>query len=713
MSNHLTRSAGLALALLFSDSFTAAEALSGTVLSAEGELIAVAEVRVICGDEVFGTYSAINGSFTVEGQSPDASCRLEVSAPGHMALSETIGAFLAGGNVLRLAPTRLSEELVVVAERISRPFSAIYVPALAVFSNPSARADPLMAVATAPSSSTVGESPALRLRGSPAGTVGLFVGEVPIYERIRGADRDVSSAQPSAFGSGTPYDIEIYPNNPPLYLSNPGMAAVRLLPATDIGNNLALMTTGISGAQAFERGETTARVGGNWSNMAGMLALNPALDETVRHSRTATANLQMSTTTTRLGEVRAFLHVDDENGSYPLTLLSSHGIWRNERQKILTTASMQRSFGAMALKIDVGLARSDGGGRFRSWRFSSVNDYRFVSLDASADAHEGRIRYRTGLTAENADLDHFGIAEQFELLWRADFPANQAMRRIRRSFHGAIYGFGTWQVSARTLAMAGVRRHIGDVMDGKHSWQVGLTRENVQRSGKVIVAAGQYHALRMPRSSEWQPPMPYRSRQFAIDWQVSKRTADLTAGIFASHVEERSWESQLHGIELSMRWEISALLAARSSIMRVWQTVTSDEYGLRSEGDAELLFRGGLDLALRRVVLTLNYVRGEGRRYTDIVGGTRSVVGGLDDALYFPVFSQEPYAAELQPYRRLDASAVFPVRFGRVNANALLAASNVLDRRNPKAKAYSADFSRSYDVHYPPRTFVAGLIFVR
>ena len=715
MSNDAFAEFGIrpALALLVAGAFAdGAGALSGSVLSADGESIAVAEIRVICGTEVVGTFSAVNGAFAVDGRSPDPSCRLDVSAPGHVALSVPVGEFVADGRVLRLAAIRPSpelEELVVVADRISRPFAALYMPALAVFSNPSARADPLMAIATAPSSSTVGESSALRLRGSPAGTVGLFVGEVPVYERIRGVDMDANSVEPSIFGS-TPYDIEIYPNNPPLYLSNAGMAAARLMPSASAGDSLALMTTGIGGTHAFGRGSVAGRIAGSWSNMGAMLALNPALKGTVGHSRSTSANLQLGAATGRWGEVRAFAHVDDENGSYPLTLLSSQGVWRNERRRTLATVSLQRGFGLATLKLSAGLARSDGGGSFRSWRFASTNDYRFLSLDASAEAHGGRIHYRTGLVAENARLDHRGIAERFELLWHAAFPPNHAMRRVRRPVHGGVYGFGTWRVSARTLLMAGARRHFGDAMAGKHSWQVGLTRENARRSGKIIIAVGQYQALRMPRSTEWLPPVPFRSRQVAVDWQVSKGAADLAAGIFAACVKEPNRESALHGVELSMRWQIVAPLTARSSAMRVWRTVVSDGYGFRGEGDAELLFRGGFDLALRRVVLTLNYVRGDGLRYTEVVGRTRSPVDG---ALYFPVFSRERHGAELRPYRRLDVSAVFPVRIGRVDANALLAASNALDRRNPRAKAYSADFSASYDVHYPPRAFVAGLIFVR
>ena len=80
---------------------------------------------------------------------------------------------------------------------------------------------------------------------------------------------------------------------------------------------------------------------------------------------------------------------------------------------------------------------------------------------------------------------------------------------------------------------------------------------------------------------------------------------------------------------------------------------------------------------------------------------------------FLAIFSDEANGASLGSYQRLDASLTTPVRISeRTNALALLAVSNALGRRNPRAKAYSLDFETTYDIHYPPRVFVAGLIFL-
>ena len=684
-----------------------AESISGRISSTSGDMLPVAEVRLICGADVATAY-ALAGEFTVEGTGEDPSCRLEVSAPGHGTRTVAVAQFVADGNVLRLRSTAASrvEELVVAADRISRPFAALYTPALATLANPSARADPLRAVATTPHSSSVGESPALRLRGSPANTVGLFVGEVPLYESVRGVGLEGRSLTPSALGSGIPYDAEVYPNNPPLYLTNAGAAAVRLMPSTTMGSSLALLTTGIAGTLALAPGDASVHAAGSWSNMGGMLALHPSLERTVSHSRSATANLRLSTKAGR-GEVQALLLSDQEDGGHPVAVLSSHGIWRSDRQRRFAAGSWQRPAGTAVLKLNAGATRSDGSGSYRSLRFSSVNDYRFVSLDVSSNRRERKVRYRAGVAMENIRLNHAGVAAQFEPLWQTAFPPSQPVRRIRRAAHGGVYGFGTWRVSAQTTVMAGARQHFGGGVAGERSWQVGAIREGLQGNGRVTVAAGEYHALRVPGPSEWLAPVPFRSRQVALDGQLSTTAADFAAGAFLARIWEASRQVTLRGVDLSMVWQIGDLMTARASAIRARQFITAYGRRFRGEGDVKFLLRAGLELAVGRGTVTASYVYGSGRPYAEVVGRTLSAA---HDSSYLPVFGQA--TSELDAYRRLDASIVVPLRVGRANALALLALSNVLDRSNSLAKVYSQDFRTSDEIHFPPRVFVAGLVLL-
>lgn len=684
-----------------------AEALSGRVSSANGRVLPVAEVRLICGTDVAIAYT-LAGEFTVDGAIVDPSCRIEVSAPGHGTRTVAVTQFIADGNVLNLRSTAASpvEELVVSADRISRSFAALYTPALATLANPSARADPLRGVATTPHSSSVGETPALRLRGSPANMVGLFVGEVPLYEPTRGVGLEGRSLTPSALGSGLPYDTEVYPNNPPLYLTNAGAAAVRLMPSTTMGSSLALLTTGIAGTHALVHGDAAVYAAGSWSNMGAMLALHPALERTVSHSRSSTANLRLSAKAGR-GEVQALLLSDYEDGGYPIAVLSSRGVWQSERQRHFAAASWQRPVDKVALKLNAGAMRSDGGGSYRSFRFSSVNDYRFVSLDASSNARDAKVRYRAGLALENFRLAHAGVAREFEPLWQADFPPSLPVRRIRRTAHGAVYGFGTWQVSTRTMFMAGARQHFGDGESGKRSWQLGAIQEGWQHNGRITVAAGEYHALRLPGSSEWHAPIPFRSRQVALDGRLSTAAADFTAGAFLTRIREASRQLTLRGVDLSMVWQIGDVVTARASVIRARQLIVAYGRRFRGEGDVKFLLRAGFELAFRSSTVTVNYVYRGGRPYAEVVGRTPSAA---DRSTYLPVFGQA--TPELGAYRRLDASVAVPLRVGRTNALGLLAISNMLDRSNPLAKAYSEDFGKSRDVYFPPRVFVAGLVFL-
>ena len=244
-------------------------------------------------------------------------------------------------------------------------------------------------------------------------------------------------------------------------------------------------------------------------------------------------------------------------------------------------------------------------------------------------------------------------------------------------------------------------------MSGEHSWQLGATREGWQRNGGVTVAAGEYHALRMPGPSEWHAPVPFRSRQVALDGRLSTASADFTVGAFLARIREASRRVTLRGIDLSMVWQIGNLATARASAIRARQLVAAYGRRFRGEGDVKFLLRAGLELALGGGTVTVSYVHGSGRPYAEVVGRTPSAV---DSSTYLPVFGQA--MSELGAYQRLDASVAVPMRVGGTNALGLLAVSNALDRGNPMARAYSEDFGTSRDVHFPPRVFVAGLVLL-
>ncbi|MFO0265762.1 MAG: carboxypeptidase-like regulatory domain-containing protein, partial [Cyclobacteriaceae bacterium] len=89
--------------------------------------------------------------------------------------------------VILLEPyAQLTGEVVVKAERlIAEEFRTMKADKLDIYTNPTAKADPLLAVNTMPAATTLDESANISLRGSTAQETGIFLNNVPIYDGIR------------------------------------------------------------------------------------------------------------------------------------------------------------------------------------------------------------------------------------------------------------------------------------------------------------------------------------------------------------------------------------------------------------------------------------------------------------------------------------------------------------------------------------------------
>ena len=680
----------------------------GRVVSERGQGLA-AEVRLVCAEDRDLTQSSPSGDFTMvlPEPLPVAGCYVEVVAPDHHMRVVGLDAFVASESVveLRLARARPVEELIVQGQRISRRFATSYIGALDAMANPSAHGDPLRAVATSPYSSSIGESPALKLRGNPTGAVSVFIDEVPAHEPLRGLDVEPWLTGTSSFGSGLLYDIEIYATNPPVFLANARSAAVRLIPPRDEReqSTIALLTTGIAVTHAMDIAGASLQASGGWSNMHGMLRLNPSLQETLESSRTRSASVRFSGKDNI--NLRGLLLVDDDRGAYPISILGSHGTWRNERRKSLGALWWEREIGTALGRVSVASTRSRGSGSYSFWDYASTRTFQFASVDVSSTAFEHRVKYRGGISGEAIRLRHSGQARRVDIVFSRDFPVGSLAIRDHELTHGGAYGFSTWDVTRQTTLMGGGRWHFGSSQDGKLSWQLGVARKSSHSNSTLRAVVGQYRAFAIPVPSDWREPHPFSVRQAALDYELTLMSADIAAGYFHARIEQPASKVLMKGFELAGQWQVTRRVSLRGALVRARQVVEAHGRATLGADDVDYLIRAGLDTRVGTATITVNSVHGSGRPYLEIVRGEASPINA---GLYLPVFGD---TARVGSYRRLDASLTMPIATGRdAKVLGLVALSNVLGQRNPRTKVYSPDFTEAWDAYYPGRVFVAGVI---
>ncbi|MEQ9413068.1 MAG: carboxypeptidase-like regulatory domain-containing protein, partial [Cyclobacteriaceae bacterium] len=118
------------------------------------------------------------------------------------------------------ADKKQMEEVVVKAERlIAEEFTQKKIKKLEIYTNPSAKADPILAVSSSPSATTTDESANISLRGSSPAETGIFLNSVPINDAVRYSQLNGIGTF-SIFNTALIKEVLVFPGNPPLEFGN-------------------------------------------------------------------------------------------------------------------------------------------------------------------------------------------------------------------------------------------------------------------------------------------------------------------------------------------------------------------------------------------------------------------------------------------------------------------------------------------------------------
>ncbi len=98
---------------------------------------------------------------------------------------------------------------------VAEEFSIKKIDQLEIYTNPNAKADPLLAVNSLPAATTLDESANISLRGSSPAETGIFLNDVPIYDAVRFAQLNGIGTF-SIFNTSVIQQVQVFPSNPPL-----------------------------------------------------------------------------------------------------------------------------------------------------------------------------------------------------------------------------------------------------------------------------------------------------------------------------------------------------------------------------------------------------------------------------------------------------------------------------------------------------------------
>ena len=638
--------------------------------------------------------------------------RLFVSAPGYFSIEIFPGEIRDGLLIAELRKKPKPEEVVVRAQRISRDFAPTYIDHLESLANGSARGDALISVSTLQYASSEGETAHLELRGSPDGSSRLYIDEVPIYDAVHRTNLSRTAPGTSLLGSHFYSGIEVYPSNPPAYLSNVSTGAVRLAPPVYQGDmsTLVLMSsalTFINSKGLNDDGTSFSHVFGERQDLSLATALNPDLNNTIGSYAGNKFGGILSLSTDFNSRVSLKWLVDRSTGEYPINVLSRDTNVEISRRQKLGILSYEGVIGNTIVRANWGENRSHSSSILDTFVTNTDNRFSFRSIGFDTELIDAKVQLRGGVVSEIIDLQQTGDLEEYSTLipeFMAPFE-NETPSEVR---YTNSHLYSVFKLRSNIALQIGVRTPPSNWADAKSTYQSSITFSDSKNTHQTTISGGRYFAIDVPEPGANTNLINRVVEQLSVDFRIKRsENLNLIVGIYTKTENAKNAKSEVYGIDTSIAiqpWERTRF-TFRYTSAEVNSTDGIQEYP--ESHSLDYLWGVTSDLGVGFGQLSISYLSRSGRYFTPIKD-TFEFRGQK-----YPIPSSFVNQSQLGDFRRLDASYGGLIRLSD-NLRPLLfvGISNILNRQNERSPAYYDDFSRSGRLHYSGRTLTCGLVFM-
>ncbi|NBW35972.1 MAG: hypothetical protein EBR30_13305, partial [Cytophagia bacterium] len=190
--------------------------VKGKVVEAEMETPLPGATVYHVSDIQKGTTTNEEGQFTL---AAEVNQQIKVSFIGYQAQVMPVDSTCQLLVKLEPLATNLTEMTIRAERLVAEGFTISKLSKLNIYTNPGAKADPLLAVNTLPAATTLDESANISLRGADPAETGIFLNNVPINDAVRYAQLNGIGTF-SIFNTAIINQMLVYPGNPPLEYGN-------------------------------------------------------------------------------------------------------------------------------------------------------------------------------------------------------------------------------------------------------------------------------------------------------------------------------------------------------------------------------------------------------------------------------------------------------------------------------------------------------------
>lgn len=605
--------------------------------------------------------------------------------------------------VIRLAPSAGELQTVVIQSEklIAEEFTIKKIRRLDIYNNPSAKADPILAVNATPSATTTDESANISLRGSTPAETGIFFNNVPINDAVRyGQLNGIGTF--SIFNTALVNQVQVYPGNPPLEYGGTTSGMISLstdetLPDRPT-NTVSLTLASFGGYTARRIGKRSALTAfSNYQPSTFIKALNPKALDRITTFESIDLGLHYVLASNASTLFKVFTYGIRESYQYHYTLPTYDGNFTQTKNRMYTVINFRKRFTRSELTVNNGISFSyanyfAGPLDVNLWQrdfFGAVNYQHFG----------GRAEFKAGLTYDTRFIRFQGRFPVYPYAFGEAYPTDSTASEQRYQVPEA-YVYGKYFLAPRLTVGGGLRKNV----------IVGATRDylsyqlNVSyRPSKYVtinLSGGRYNKYQLPQD-EQAFPFHIQADQYSLDAALKKGDTEYSLSVFTKESQYLLTRSSVVGLEAFARRRFGPRVRGQLSVTSLNANLTGgpSPYNIRYFLRGNLEYRPGDTWTITAVFLFR-----EGSYSIPVVSAAYDPALGV----YAPTYGAP---TRLPAYRIIDLSVskIFPV--GKSSAIGFVSLANVFDFQNVRGYAYNFDYTQTENQLFSLRTLYLGFVY--
>ncbi len=672
-------------------------AFSGHLIdAASGGPLPGAHVRVA--GKPGGTSSDVSGNFEIKAMAGDT---LLISFTGYTTRSIVLGTQCQLALTLDVSSNELNTIIIKAERLIAEEFTMRKIQRLDIYKNPSAKADPILAVNSTPSATTTDESANISLRGSSPAETGIFFNNVPINDAVRyGQLNGIGTF--SIFNTALVSQVQVYPGNPPLEFGSTTSGLIALtsdetLP--DRPTNTVSLTLASFGAYTQRKaGKRSALIAfSNYQPSAFIKAVNPRALERITSFNSVDFGLHYVVKPNDQTIVKLFTYGIRESYQFFYKHPTYQGNFEQQKNRLYTVINFRKRYTHSEFSINNGIS------------FSYAN-FGASSMDVNVHQRDfygalnyqyfgGKAAFKTGLSYDTRYARFQGKYPRYPYAFGEAYPSDSSASEQRYKVPEA-YIYGKYFLAPRVTVGGGLRKNLAvDASQDFLSSQLNISLRP-SKALTINLSAGRYNKYQLPLG-EGESPFHIEADQYSLDAGWKKGDTEYSVSMFYKKSRYTQVRSDVRGLELFAKYRLTPRLRGQLSLT----TLDADLANGPSPYNISYFLRGNFEYTFSDTwTTTAVFLFREGSYFVPVTSAS------FDSSL--SVFApQYGNPQRLPSYSIIDWSVSKILVLGERSGIAFVGISNLFDVPNVRGYSYNFDYTQAEKDLFSLRTIYLGFIY--